>query len=223
VSKQWEDIGFQGADPATDFRGMGVLGLRCLTYLTAHYGAQARAIVVATELPYRGYPLAITVFQIGEYAMHLVRSRAVQAYLAATAEAAAALLPAGTEAGDAADTGLQQYLDIVARLVFWFDSHWIAAKPRNLMDFPAVFKSFQAVVKRRCDFPPLDAAALFPPCPLPPAPALAAAAATGGGGGAAVGGDGGGSFVNPLAAISRVASPPPTPGGAAARPVSSVV
>ena len=29
-SKQWEEIGFQGKNPATDFRGMGILGLHCL-------------------------------------------------------------------------------------------------------------------------------------------------------------------------------------------------
>ncbi|NXQ78641.1 ELMD2 protein, partial [Quiscalus mexicanus] len=27
ISKQWCDIGFQGEDPKTDFRGMGLLGL----------------------------------------------------------------------------------------------------------------------------------------------------------------------------------------------------
>ena len=30
VSKQWTDIGFQGEDPMTDFRGMGMLGLHNL-------------------------------------------------------------------------------------------------------------------------------------------------------------------------------------------------
>ena len=27
ISEQWTLIGFQGTDPATDFRGMGLLGL----------------------------------------------------------------------------------------------------------------------------------------------------------------------------------------------------
>jgi hypothetical protein len=27
ISKDWQDIGFQGKDPATDFRGTGYLGL----------------------------------------------------------------------------------------------------------------------------------------------------------------------------------------------------
>lgn len=32
ISKQWQDIGFQGNNPATDFRGMGLLGLKCVLY-----------------------------------------------------------------------------------------------------------------------------------------------------------------------------------------------
>jgi hypothetical protein len=30
LSKQWTDVGFQGDDPKTDFRGMGMLGLNQL-------------------------------------------------------------------------------------------------------------------------------------------------------------------------------------------------
>ena len=36
TTKQWQQIGFQGADPATDFRGMGMLGLQCLQYPHQH-------------------------------------------------------------------------------------------------------------------------------------------------------------------------------------------
>lgn len=31
--KDWQDIGFQGLDPATDFRGMGLLGLEQMVWL----------------------------------------------------------------------------------------------------------------------------------------------------------------------------------------------
>jgi hypothetical protein len=31
--KHWDRIGFQGTDPATDFRGMGMLGLHCMLYV----------------------------------------------------------------------------------------------------------------------------------------------------------------------------------------------
>ena len=33
VSNSWKDIGFQGDDPKTDFRGMGILGLENLQYV----------------------------------------------------------------------------------------------------------------------------------------------------------------------------------------------
>ncbi|KAG7267726.1 hypothetical protein CRUP_031616, partial [Coryphaenoides rupestris] len=38
VTKQWGDIGFQGDDPKTDFRGMGMLGLTNLVYSYAIVG-----------------------------------------------------------------------------------------------------------------------------------------------------------------------------------------
>jgi ELMO/CED-12 family protein len=37
VSKQWEKMGFQGKDPATDLRGMGILGLKHLTYFSLNH------------------------------------------------------------------------------------------------------------------------------------------------------------------------------------------
>ncbi|XP_047235204.1 ELMO domain-containing protein 1 isoform X3 [Girardinichthys multiradiatus] len=36
ISKQWCEIGFQGNDPKTDFRGMGLLGLQNLLYFAEH-------------------------------------------------------------------------------------------------------------------------------------------------------------------------------------------
>lgn len=36
VSDQWKSLGFQGSDPATDFRGMGMLGLELLLFMAEH-------------------------------------------------------------------------------------------------------------------------------------------------------------------------------------------
>ena len=32
ICSKWKEIGFQGTDPSTDLRGMGLLGLHCLKY-----------------------------------------------------------------------------------------------------------------------------------------------------------------------------------------------
>lgn len=37
-SERWVHLGFQSADPAKDFRGMGILGLANLVYFGEHYG-----------------------------------------------------------------------------------------------------------------------------------------------------------------------------------------
>ncbi|KAG9338685.1 hypothetical protein JZ751_025353, partial [Albula glossodonta] len=45
VSKQWCEIGFQGSDPKTDFRGMGLLGLHNLLYFAEHDKATALQVL----------------------------------------------------------------------------------------------------------------------------------------------------------------------------------
>eukprot|EP00474_Spongospora_subterranea_P009843 CRZ10301.1 hypothetical protein [Spongospora subterranea] len=44
-SDLWKDIGFQGKDPQTDFRGTGYLGLRCVVYWAESLGELAREMV----------------------------------------------------------------------------------------------------------------------------------------------------------------------------------
>mmetsp|Transcript_42064 Transcript_42064/g.40333 ORF Transcript_42064/g.40333 Transcript_42064/m.40333 type:complete len:126 (+) Transcript_42064:316-693(+) len=37
LSEQWIDVGFQGKNPRTDFRGGGLLSLLCLRYFVTNY------------------------------------------------------------------------------------------------------------------------------------------------------------------------------------------
>jgi hypothetical protein len=68
-SKQWQRLGFQGSDPATDFRGGGVFALRNLLYLADVYPHSFRAMAtghnVGSGVPGEAhglntYPFAIT-------------------------------------------------------------------------------------------------------------------------------------------------------------------
>ena len=63
-TSEWGSIGFQGNDPATDFRDMGLLGLHQMAYFAAHRPTVARQIVTSADLPYRGFPYAITGIQM---------------------------------------------------------------------------------------------------------------------------------------------------------------
>ena len=46
LSNDWGDIGFQGEDPKTDFRGMGMLGLRNLSFFAGEGECPGKCLVV---------------------------------------------------------------------------------------------------------------------------------------------------------------------------------
>ncbi|KAG5480631.1 hypothetical protein LSCM1_06335 [Leishmania martiniquensis] len=51
VSGRWKEMGFQGTDPSTDFRGAGILGLAHLVYLVEQYPQQWSAMLTPDFLP----------------------------------------------------------------------------------------------------------------------------------------------------------------------------
>ncbi|EGG25214.1 engulfment and cell motility ELM family protein [Cavenderia fasciculata] len=60
VSEQWKILGFQGTDPATDFRGMGIFGLENLVYFATSHSEQFKKIVQTNiERKERDYPVAV--------------------------------------------------------------------------------------------------------------------------------------------------------------------
>jgi hypothetical protein len=45
----WELIGFQGNDPSTDLRGVGMLGLLQLLYLVTNYREESQAMYLLSR------------------------------------------------------------------------------------------------------------------------------------------------------------------------------
>jgi len=60
VSPQWKRMGFQGNDPATDFRGMGLLGLTLLNFMAEHRLQDMRDILARQQ----DYPFAAAAINI---------------------------------------------------------------------------------------------------------------------------------------------------------------
>ncbi|KAL4213456.1 ELMO/CED-12 family-domain-containing protein [Rhizopus microsporus] len=81
ITKQWVEIGFQGNDPATDFRGMGIQGLNDLLFFAEHYPAHARSILEHANDPLQWYPFAIVGINITKFNYQLVESKKLQLYL----------------------------------------------------------------------------------------------------------------------------------------------
>ena len=81
LTKQWVDIGFQGSDPATDFRGMGIQGLDDLIYFASTHPTHARSALQHASHPIAWYPFAIVGINITKFAYQLLESKKLQLYL----------------------------------------------------------------------------------------------------------------------------------------------
>merc|ERR1711939_816863 len=74
-TKAWGRLGFQGKDPATDFRGTGALGLETLHYLSVRHTNSAQAILEHDE---NGcFPLALAAISITATLMDLLQQHPV--------------------------------------------------------------------------------------------------------------------------------------------------
>jgi hypothetical protein len=65
-SELWKDYGFQGVDPATDFRGAGLLGVRSIIWMCVEEPDISRAMLDG------GYPFAIAVINIVMALLHIM-------------------------------------------------------------------------------------------------------------------------------------------------------
>lgn len=59
VSTQWKMLGFQGADPATDFRGGGLLSLDCMLWLSREREAVFRKLIESRSAIAPGFALVV--------------------------------------------------------------------------------------------------------------------------------------------------------------------
>ena len=69
----WEDVGFQGADPATDLRGCGMLGLLQLLMLVDRNPGNAKAIHALSRDPVQEFPMAPLSINITHIALKAMR------------------------------------------------------------------------------------------------------------------------------------------------------
>ncbi|KGL80784.1 ELMO domain-containing protein 2, partial [Tinamus guttatus] len=132
ISKQWCDIGFQGDDPKTDFRGMGMLGLMNLVYFSKHYTEEARQILSRSNHPKLGYSYAIVGINLTEMAYSLLKSGALKPHL----YNAVSGLPQ-----------LEHFHQFYCYLVYEFDKFWFEEEPESIMHFNQYREKFHEKIK----------------------------------------------------------------------------
>ncbi|GAB6023950.1 hypothetical protein CHUAL_008680 [Chamberlinius hualienensis] len=134
ISKQWGDIGFQGDDPKTDFRGMGMLGLENLLYFSSHYTPIARQVLSHSHHPKYGYSFAIVGINLTSMACDLLNKNHLQTHMYNVLEGR---------------PSMKHFNQIYVYLFYEFDKLWISSKPKNIMEFGRIKDQFQAAIMKR--------------------------------------------------------------------------
>uniref|UniRef100_A0A3B4A2E5 ELMO domain-containing protein n=1 Tax=Periophthalmus magnuspinnatus TaxID=409849 RepID=A0A3B4A2E5_9GOBI len=150
ISKQWCEIGFQGSDPKTDFRGMGLLGLSNLLYFAEHDKATALQMLNDSLQPKHKYVLvtptpaavmysfAIVGINITELAYSLLLSGALKTHLYNVAPEMASL---------------QHFQQTFCYLMQEFHGFWVEEDPNDIMEFNRVRSKFHRKMVRQLQNP----------------------------------------------------------------------
>ncbi|XP_063533122.1 ELMO domain-containing protein 2 [Cydia strobilella] len=132
VTKQWQYIGFQGDDPKTDFRGMGLLGLENLLFFASEYPQAASHVLSHSHHPKYGYTFAIVGINLTSMAYYLMKDGSAKTYMFNAKQ----YLP-----------NMNLFHRFYCYLFYEFDKMWIESKPENMMEFSIIFKRFEDAVR----------------------------------------------------------------------------
>ncbi|KAG0284530.1 hypothetical protein BGZ96_011113 [Linnemannia gamsii] len=131
-TKQWTEIGFQGKDPATDFRGMGMLGLDDLVYYAKYYPMSSKHALECSHDAISWYSFAIVGINITSFAVQTLRTRQLQYYLFLNG------------------TDRSVYHELYCYLFHRFNAYWSTLEPKpSIMDFERVFADFKIMMERQ--------------------------------------------------------------------------
>lgn len=132
VTKQWQHIGFQGDDPKTDFRGMGLLGLENLLFFATEYPQATSHVLSHSHHPSYGYTFAIVGINLTSMAYYLLKDGSAKTYM----------FNAKNDLPD-----IKLFHRFYCYLFYEFDKLWIESKPKNIMEFSVIFKKFENCIR----------------------------------------------------------------------------
>ncbi|BGP53720.1 hypothetical protein JCM8202v2_001290 [Rhodotorula sphaerocarpa] len=164
TGKHWQKLGFQNTSPATDFRGVGLLGLKALLYFAHTYGDRAAEIVhEAVDGGEHWYPFALASIHMTAFALELAVSRDLQLFLLRSVQAQplssdpspepsrsestpAAGGPTSGRTSQEEPVDLEPLLRVASDLVLLFHAHWRQGQ-YTVMQFEQVEKNFRAALR----------------------------------------------------------------------------
>jgi ELMO domain-containing protein len=162
LSTEWNQIGFQGKDPATDFRGMGRLAIYSLVRFAERNNVAARGMLERSlgpaGDPLKFYPFACCGIKVGFFIVDLIEQRELDRFFYGvdSADMAGEGIPREDPSSSLAvqnrakqANALSAYVQLFADTMIIFDKCWANGSPTNVMDFGRIFDEFKLIVKQR--------------------------------------------------------------------------
>lgn len=127
--KKWQDLGFQGSDPSTDFRGMGLLGLDQLLAYTQIAPKSAHNLWQQSKLGSAWFTFATVGINITALLYSLLVSRSADQHFYASPG-----------------------FDLAYQAVFErFGEYWVMEDAKDVMDFSRIFGKLRADIEKNLE------------------------------------------------------------------------
>ena len=129
--KRWQDIGFQGTDPSTDFRGMGLLGLDNLLAYTQIAPKSAHSLWQQSKLGSAWFTFATVGINITALLYSLLVSRSADQFFYSQSFA------------DGSAVFNHAYQIVFEK----FGQYWVMEEAKDVMDFSRIFAKLRSDIE----------------------------------------------------------------------------
>jgi hypothetical protein len=134
-SEQWKEIGFQGKNPATDFRGMGILGLQNLCYFAQNHRSVARQLLSHSNHPRFGYSFAVVGINLTSLLVELFESGSLRVHF--------------YNASSSGQATMENFHEAYCYVFTEFDCYWREKEPENILAFTRIRDELRTLLKNR--------------------------------------------------------------------------
>ncbi|KAI6232079.1 ELMO domain-containing protein [Aphelenchoides besseyi] len=132
-TNQWQDIGFQGDDPSTDFRGMGILGLENLLFYAQYDVENCRRVMRLSEHNVYGFPFAICGITITALCRELLINGLLRNHFSNSSKEAPTI---------------DNFHQVYCHVFNLFGDYWAEKQPESVMYFNEVKNEFVDLLER---------------------------------------------------------------------------
>ncbi len=153
VSPDWLALGFQGNDPTTDFRSLGLLGLYQLVYFSLHRTQTAHMVLQDLSKPgSKYYPFAVIGINISKFVMELFTEFRLHRcifdnYRNIIMACSSIVREAPSEDENCVNYCCESIHDIYCVVFEEFYLLWVVRNPADIMSFSDLFAELQKTIR----------------------------------------------------------------------------